>query len=88
MNVSKLSISVRLTLSITLALLLSLAAMIAWQNNENQKATLSQARDFAYSAHEMTLATLTGMMITGTIGQRDVFLDQVKKLESIRDLHV
>ena len=85
---SNVSIATRLTLSIALALLLSLAGMIAWQNGENRKAALDQAREFAYSAHEMTLAGLTGMMITGTIGQREVFLDQIMKLDAIRDLHV
>jgi methyl-accepting chemotaxis protein len=88
MNSNAFSISVRLTLSIIVALLLSLTAMVAWQNRANHNATLNQARDFAYSAHEMTLAALTGMMITGTIAQRDVFLDQIKKFESIRDLRV
>jgi methyl-accepting chemotaxis protein len=88
MSLNNMSIASRLTLSIALALLLSLAGMIAWQNAENREAALGQARDFAYSAHEMTLAGLTGMMITGTIGQREVFLDQIMKLEAIRDLHV
>ena len=36
----------------------------------------------------MTMAGLTGMMITGTIGQREVFLDQIKQLSIIKDLHV
>ena len=88
MSLNNMSIASRLTLSIALALLLSLAGMIAWQNAEYREAALGQARDFAYSAHEMTLAGLTGMMITGTIGQREVFLDQIMKLEAIRDLHV
>jgi methyl-accepting chemotaxis protein len=34
------------------------------------------------------MAGLTGMMITGTVAQRDVFLDQIKQLTIIRDLHV
>ncbi|MDP3540424.1 MAG: methyl-accepting chemotaxis protein [Azonexus sp.] len=88
MSLNNISIAGRLTLSIALALLLSLAGMIAWQNAENREAALGQAREFAYSAHEMTLAGLTGMMITGTISQREVFLDQIMKLEAIRDLHV
>ena len=36
----------------------------------------------------MTMAGLTGMMITGTVGQREVFLDQIKQLTIIKDLHV
>ena len=42
----------------------------------------------AHSVNEMTLAGLTGMMITGTVGQRNVFLDQIKELSAIRDLRV
>ncbi|MBM2886390.1 HAMP domain-containing protein [Chromobacterium phragmitis] len=38
--------------------------------------------------NEMTLAGLTGMMITGTVGQRDVFLDQIRELSAVRDLRV
>jgi hypothetical protein len=36
----------------------------------------------------MTMAGLTGMMITGTVGQREVFLDQIKQLSVIKDLEV
>jgi methyl-accepting chemotaxis protein len=36
----------------------------------------------------MTMAGLTGMMITGTVGQREVFLDQIKQLSVIKDLQV
>jgi methyl-accepting chemotaxis protein len=88
MNSKCLPISVRLTLSIAAALLIALATMIAWQNNENRKATLDQARDFAHTTHEITLAGLTGMMITGTVDRREVFLDQILQLEALRDLHV
>ncbi|KAB2918988.1 MAG: methyl-accepting chemotaxis protein [Dechloromonas sp.] len=49
---------------------------------------MRQAQDFAQSIHEMTMAGLTGMMITGTVGQREVFLDQIKQLSIIKDLHV
>ena len=31
---------------------------------------------------------LTGMMITGTVSQRAVFLDQIKQLSVIKDLQV
>jgi methyl-accepting chemotaxis protein len=82
------TIAARLTAAISLALLISLAAMLAWQNAENRAAALDQARDFARSIHEMTLAGLTGMMITGTVGQREVFLDQIQRLDSVRELRV
>jgi len=82
------TIAARLTAAIAVALLFSLSAMIAWENAENRAAALDQARDFAHSIHEMTLAGLTGMMITGTVGQREVFLDQIKQLDSVRELQV
>ncbi|GAB4399593.1 MAG: hypothetical protein OHK0048_13310 [Rhodoferax sp.] len=44
--------------------------------------------DFSASMHDATMAGLTGMMVTGTVGQRDVFLDQIKQLGAIRDLRV
>lgn len=82
------SIAARLTLAIVLALLVSLAGMIAWENAEKRAAALGQARDFSFSIHEMTMAGLTGMMITGTVDQRAVFLDQIMQLESVRELKV
>jgi methyl-accepting chemotaxis protein len=36
----------------------------------------------------MTMAGLTGMMITGTVAQRAVFLDQIKQLNELRDVQV
>ncbi|MBV8046740.1 MAG: methyl-accepting chemotaxis protein [Paludibacterium sp.] len=49
---------------------------------------MDQATDMAHSINEMTLAGLTGMMITGTVNQRNVFLDQIKELSAVRDLRV
>ncbi len=88
MNKSTLPIWLRLTASITATLVFALAAMLYWQNGENREAALNQAADFASSMHQMTLAGLTGMMITGTVAQRDVFLGQIKKLDGVRDLGV
>ena len=56
--------------------------MIAWQSEVNRDTAIRQAQDFSKSIHEMTMAGLTGMMITGTVGQREVFLDQIKQLRS------
>ena len=69
-------------------LALVLAGTIAWQSRINRANAIEQAGDVAQSIHEMTMAGLTGMMITGTIGQREVFLDQIKQLSVIRDLKV
>ncbi len=78
----------RLTMAIWLMLALALGGMIAWETRVNRETILAQAGDFANSIHEMTMAGLTGMMITGTVGQREVFLDQIKELSVIKDLVV
>jgi methyl-accepting chemotaxis protein len=62
--------------------------MIAWETQVSRDIAIDQAKDMAHSINEMTLAGLTGMMITGTVGQRDVFLDQIKELAAVRDLRV
>ena len=79
---------VRLTAAIWGVLVIVWAAMIVWSSQVNRETAIRQAQDFAQSIHEMTMAGLTGMMITGTVGQREVFLDQIKQLSIIKDLHV
>lgn len=83
-----LKIWLRLTAAIWLVLVFVWTAMVYWQTEVNRETSINQAGDFAKSIHEMTMAGLTGMMITGTIGQREIFLDQIKQLSIIRDLHV
>ena len=78
----------RLTSLVVLMLALVLAGTIAWQSRINRANAIEQAGDVAQSIHEMTMAGLTGMMITGTIGQREVFLDQIKELAVMKDLSV
>jgi len=79
---------VRLTSAIWLMLVIAWTSMIFWESSVNRQTAIEQARSFSQSMHEATLAGLTGMMITGTVGQRDVFLDQIKQLAIIRDLKV
>lgn len=78
----------RLTGAIWLMLALAWGGMIVWETRVNRAMAIDQAKDFAHSVHEMTMAGLTGMMITGTVGQRDVFLDQIKELSAIRGVQV
>jgi methyl-accepting chemotaxis protein len=78
----------RLTGAIWLMLVIAWGSMIAWETRVNRQTAIAQAEDFAHSIHEMTMAGLTGMMITGTVGQREVFLDQIKQLSVIKDLVV
>src|SRR5574343_1461882 len=87
-RLADLKIWVRLTAAIWLILAIIWISAIVWTTQVNRETAIRQAQDFAQSIHEMTMAGLTGMMITGTVGQREVFLDQIKQLSIIRDLHV
>lgn len=88
MHVTKYKIWVQLLTTIGAALLVVWTGVIVWQGHVTRQAALDQATDFSASMHDATMAGLTGMMVTGTIGQRDVYLDQVKQLGSIRDVRV
>jgi methyl-accepting chemotaxis protein len=79
---------VQLLATIAAALLCVWIGVILWQGYVSRQAALEQAQDFSLSMHNATMAGLTGMMVTGTVGQRDVFLDQIKQLGSIRDVRV
>jgi methyl-accepting chemotaxis protein len=83
-----LKIWVRLTAAIWLILAIIWVGAIIWTSQVNRDTAIRQAQDFSQSIHEMTMAGLTGMMLTGTVGQREVFLDQIKQLSIIKDLHV
>ena len=87
-HVAKHKIWVQLLSTIGAALVVVWAGVIVWQGHVYREAALKQAADFSLSMHNATMAGLTGMMVTGTVGQRDVFLDQVKQLGSIRDVRV
>ncbi len=78
----------RLTGVIWLMMLIAFGSMIAWETRVNRDMAIEQAKDFAGTVNEMTMAGLTGMMITGTVAQRDVFLDQIKELTVVQDLKV
>jgi methyl-accepting chemotaxis protein len=79
---------VKLTFAIWLMLVFFWTGLIFWESHVNRQTAIAQAKEFSLSMHEATLAGLTGMMITGTIGQREIFLDQIKQLSIIRDLAV
>src|SRR5690242_5840287 len=87
-RIADLKIWVRLTVAIWFMLVIAWSGMILWQSRVNHDAAIDQAQQFAATMHETTLAGLTGMMITGTVGQREVFLDQIKQLSIIRDVRV
>ncbi len=78
----------RLVVSIWVMLVIAWSTMIYWASYEQRRTAIEQARDFSLSVHQMTLAGLTGMMITGTISHRAVFLEQIEKSNNIRHLAV
>jgi methyl-accepting chemotaxis protein len=79
---------VRLTSAIGILLLVAWASMIVWGNRANHRIVIEQSKDFAQTVNEMTMAGLTGMMLTGTVDQRNVFLDQIRELSLVNDLKV
>lgn len=88
MRLADTKIWIKLTGAIWLMLIVAWTSVILWEAQTNRETAIAQARQFSLSMHETTMAGLTGMMITGTIGQREVFLDQIKQLSVIRDLKV
>jgi methyl-accepting chemotaxis protein len=87
-KIADLKIWVKLTFAIWLMLVVFWTGLVFWESHVNRQTAIEQAKGFSLSMHEATLAGLTGMMLTGTIGQREVFLDQIKQLSIIRDLSV
>jgi len=79
---------IQLLTTIGAALIVVWTGVIIWQGHVYRQAALAQAEDFSLSMHNATMAGLTGMMVTGTVGQRDVFLDQVKQLGTIQNVRV
>ena len=78
----------RLVAGIAIILVVAELTLIAWTTNRQQAIAIAQARDFSQSVHQITLAGLTGMMLTGTVSQRAIFLDQVRQSTDIRSLHI
>jgi methyl-accepting chemotaxis protein len=85
---ANLKIRDQLLISIAIVLLSVWSVVIVWENHLNRENAIEQAQGFSVSMHEVTMAGLTGMMITNTVKQRDVFLDQIKQLSTIRDVRV
>ena len=78
----------RLVVGISVMLVLAWAAIIGWVTVQQQEMGIKQARDFSASVNQMTIAAMTGMMITGNIAERAVYLDQIQKTENVSELHL
>ena len=88
MKVRDMKIWVRLVVGISIILAIAWSGMIWWATVQQRETAIGQARDFSQSVHRMTMASLTGMMLTGTVGQRAIYLDQVRQSEDIKELRV
>ncbi len=78
----------RLAIAICLMLFATWSLMVYLTYVERRNAAIAQANDFAGSVHQMTVAALTGMMMTGVVKDRALFLDQVRNSEDVTDLQV
>lgn len=83
-----LPIWVRLIGATWLILVIAWTGTIAWTVHAQRSGAQAQAATFAESVHEMAMAGLTTMMITGTMGQSNEFLEQVRELSNVNDLRV
>lgn len=79
---------VRLTLSALLVATSVGGSFLAWAAWEQGRMAIRQAERFADSVHEMTMAGLTGMMITGTVDRREVFLEQIRESQQVASVRV
>ena len=87
-QLSDIKIWVRLTVSIWVVLIVTWVGVILWESHENWHAAVEQADDFSVSMYDSTMAGLTALMIVDTMEKKDVLLDQIKQLKSIRELRV
>ncbi|MFA6311202.1 MAG: hypothetical protein WC681_06950, partial [Sterolibacterium sp.] len=78
---------VRLVLGITVMMIISWSAIIWWVTAQQQEMGIKQAKDFAVSVNQMTIASLTALMIIEKMDKRNIYLDQIQKSENITELH-
>ena len=87
-QVYRLKIWVRLVIFIWLAIALAWGGVLVWAFRVQRDAAVAQATDFAASVHQVTLAGLTAMLVSGQAADRAVFLDQIRQSNNIRALRV
>src|SRR5512132_3030557 len=79
---------VRVVAGMAVMLLVAWSLLVYLVYNERRDGAIADAREFAASANQLAVASITGMMITGVAKQRGVFVDQVRNSEEIKDLRV
>ncbi|MBK1648328.1 methyl-accepting chemotaxis protein [Rhabdochromatium marinum] len=83
-----LPIWVRLIAALWLIMLPTWSGMIFWASHEQRDTAIQEAEAFSETLHEITMAGLTTLMITGMIHKRAEFLDQIVELRNLNDLRV
>ena len=78
----------RLAAAIGAMLVVAWSVMLYLAYADRREASIAEAKDFAETVRQFTMATLTGMMITGVVKERGVFLDQIRVSNNIRDVQV
>lgn len=79
---------IRLVVSIAAMLSLAWGSIIYWSAYQQRNMALHQARDLAMSVNQMTMANLLFMKVTKTIKKRNIYYEQVRQSEAIKDLRV
>lgn len=83
-----LRIGTRYALTFLVLLTMMTTIIITWASIEQRQMSINQAEEFAAGVHQMTLASLTGMMMTGTMSQRSLYLEQVREVNNVHELRV
>lgn len=78
----------RLAAAIGAMLVVAWSVMLYLTYTDRREASITEAKGFAESVNQFTLATLTGMMITGVVKERAVYLDQIRNANNISALKV
>ncbi|MFN7088038.1 MAG: methyl-accepting chemotaxis protein, partial [Burkholderiales bacterium] len=79
---------IKVVATISLLLFAAWALLIYFTYVERRNGSIAEARGFAESVNQMTLAMLTGTMVTGIAKDRPVFMDQIRNANQINDLKV
>ena len=87
-GLNDLPVWVRLVLGICVMLFVTWSLMIYLTYAQQRDASVAQSRSFAESVNQMTVATITAMMITGVSKERGVFLDQIRNSNDVNDIKV
>ncbi|MBK1648327.1 methyl-accepting chemotaxis protein [Rhabdochromatium marinum] len=87
-KINNLPIWLRIVIAMWLIMVPAWTGMIMWAANEQRQTAIRQADAFTETLHEITMAGMTAMMITGVVHKRAEFLDQIIELRNLHDLRV